>query len=74
MKSSAKLHATVIYYLGEQERDARQITGPAGGQDIGKTGPGGEEEDEEEPPSAFATADSSSAQQSLWGGFVTAGS
>ena len=41
MKSSAKLHPTVVYYLGKQGCDARQITGPTGRQDAGKAGPGG---------------------------------
>lgn len=36
MKSSAKLHATVIYYLGEQEHGARQITGPKEGRTLGR--------------------------------------
>lgn len=75
MKFSAKLHPAVIYYLGKQGCDARQITGPAGGHDTAKAGRGGwDDEEEEEPPSATAAGDSSSAQQSLWGGFVTAGS
>lgn len=68
MKSSAKLHPAVIYYLGKQGCDARQITGPTGRQDTGKAGAGGwEDDDDEEPPSATAAGDSSSAQQSLWG-------
>ena len=69
MKSHAKLHPAVIYYLGKQGCDARQVTGSMGGQDTGKAGPGGWEDDdeEEEPPSATAAGISSSSQWSLWG-------
>lgn len=74
MKSSPKLHPTVIYYLRKQGCDARQLSVPAGGKDTGKAGPGGWEDEEEEPLSVTTAGDSSSDQQSLWGAFVTAGS
>lgn len=62
MKSSAKLHPTVINYLGKQGCDARQITGLAGGQDTGEAGPGGwEDEKKEKLPIATSAGDSSSA-------------
>lgn len=73
MRSSAKLLPAVIYYLGRQGCDARQITGPVGGQDTRKAGSGGSEDEGEEQGPTAAVA-SSSAQQNLWGGFVTAGS
>lgn len=65
MKSSAELHLTVIYYLGKQGCDARQITGPTGGQDARKARPGGWEDDdeEEEPPGATAARNS----RACWG-------
>lgn len=75
MRSSAKLLLAVIYYLGRQGCDARQITGPVGGQDTREAGYGGwKDEGEEQGPRTTATLSSSSAQQNLWGGLVTAGS
>lgn len=75
MRSSAKLLPAVIYYLGRQGCDARQITGPVGGQDTRKAGSGRWNDDrEEQGPRTTAAVSSSSAQQNLWGGFVTAGS
>lgn len=75
MRPSAKLLPAVIYYLGRQGCDARQITGPVGGQDTRKAGSGGwEDEGEEQGPRTTAAVSSSSAQQNRWGGLVTAGS
>lgn len=63
MRSSAKLLPAVIYYLGRQGCDARQITGPVGGQDTRKAGSGGwEDEGEEQGPITTAAVSSSSAQ------------
>lgn len=68
MRSSAKLLPAVIYYLGRQGCDARQITGPVGGRDTRKAGSGGWEDDrEEQGPRTTAAVSSSSAQQNLWG-------
>lgn len=41
MRASAKLLPAVIYYLGRQGCDTRQITGPVGGQDTRKDQEGG---------------------------------
>lgn len=74
MRSSAKLLLAVIYYLGRQGCDARQITGPVEGQDTRKAGSGGwEDEGEEQGPITTAAVSSSSAQL-VKGGIVTAGS
>lgn len=74
-EGQCKAASRVIYYLGRQGCDTRQITGPVGGQDTRKAGSGGwEDEGEEQGPRNTAAVSSSSVQQNLWGGFVTAGS